>query len=193
VRPVVGKINKIGGATSSDSPGYPWHRRVVAGHKKTPYREDCPMNATFLRGFVLMLGLLVPITGCSSSAPKDLAAAERGEAEAQLDLGTRYARGKGVDKSDAEAAKRLRRAADQDLPQAQLNLGLAYDLGLGVPVDKAEAETWWRTAADQGDTGAEKNLVQLRAQRWTPPPCADAGIPRAWQCRTMPPRLSPRP
>jgi len=188
------------------------------------------MNATFLRGFVLMLGLLVPIAGCSSSPPKSLvAAAERGEAEAQLDLGTRYARGEGVDKNDAEAAKWLRKAADQglaraqldtgvlyatgrgvprdateaarwyrkaadqDLPQAQLNLGLAHDLGLGVRLDKAEAEIWWRTAAEQGETGAAKNLAQLRAQRWTPPPCADAGIPRAWQCRTMPPRLSPRP
>lgn len=187
------------------------------------------MNSTFLRGFVLILGLLVPIAGCSSSASKRLAAAERGEAKAQLDLGTRYARGKGVERNDAEAAKWLRKAADQGLaraqldigvlyatgrgvprddaeaagwyrkaadqglPQAQLNLGLAYDLGLGVPVDKAEAGTSWRTAAMQGDTGAAKNLAQLRAERWTPPPCADSGIPRAWQCRTMPPHLSLRP
>ena len=187
------------------------------------------MNATFLRGYILLVGLLLPIAGCSSSAPKRVAAAERGEAKAQLDLGTRYARGEGVDKSDAEAAKWLRKAADQGLdraqldigvlyatgrgiprdateaagwyrkaadqglPQAQLNLGLANDLGLGVPLDKAEAETWWRTAAEQGDKGAAKNLAQLRAERWTPPPCADTGIPKAWRCRTMPPRLSPRP
>ena len=187
------------------------------------------MNATFLRGSVLLLGLLLPITGCSYSAWKSQAAAERGEAEAQLDLGTRYARGKGVERNDAEAAKWLRKAADQGLaraqldigvlyatgrgvprddaeaarwyrkaadqglPQAQLNLGLAYDLGLGVPVDKAEADSWWRTAAEQGDTGAAKNLVQLRAQRWTAPACADNGIPKAWRCRKMPQRLSPRP
>ena len=187
------------------------------------------MNATFLRGSVLLLGLLLPITGCSSSAWKSQAAAERGEAEAQLDLGTRYARGKGVERNDAEAAKWLRKAADQGLaraqldigvlyatgrgvprddaeaarwyrkaadqglPQAQLNLGLAYDLGLGVPVDKAEADSWWRTAAAQGNPGSAKNLVQLRAQRWTAPACADNGIPKAWRCRKMPQRLSPRP
>jgi hypothetical protein len=191
------------------------------------------MNATFLRGPVLLLGLLLglqlPIAGCSSPASKSLAAAERGDAEAQLELGTRYARGKGVDNNDAEAAKWLRKAADQGLaraqldigvlcaagrgvprddaeaarwyrkaadqglPQAQLNLGLAYDLGLGVHVDEAEAVSWWQTAAEQGDKGAAQNLVQLRAQRWTPPPCADNGIPKAWQCRTMPPRLSVRP
>jgi TPR repeat protein len=155
------------------------------------------MNATFLRGPVLMLGLLLglllPIAGCSSSASKSLAAAERGDTRTQLEPGTLYARGKRVDRNDIEAAKWLRKAADQGLPQAQLNLGLAYDLGLGVTVDKAEAESWWEMAAEQGDTGAAKNLVQLRAQRWTPPPCADNGIPRAWQCRTMPQRLSPRP
>jgi TPR repeat protein len=155
------------------------------------------MNATFHRGPVLLLGLLLglllPIIGCSSPASKSLAAAERGVAEAQLELGTRDARGKGVDRNEVEAAKRLRKAADQGLPQAQLNLGLAYDLGLGVPMDKAEAVSWWQTAAEKGDKGAAQNLVQLRAQRWTPPPCADSGIPKAWQCRTMPPRLSVRP
>ena len=130
------------------------------------------MNATFLRGFVLTLGLLVPIAGCSSSSPNNLAAADGGDAEAQ---------------------RALRKAAEQGLPQAQTDLGLAYDLGVGVPMDKAEAETWWRRAAEQGDTGAARNLAQLRAQRWTPPPCADAGIPKAWRCRTMPYRLSPRP
>jgi TPR repeat protein len=155
------------------------------------------MNATFLRGpvllFGLLLGLLLPIAGCSSSASKSLESAERGDAEAQLEPGTRYAGGKGIDGNDIEAVTRLSKAADQGLPQAQLNLGLAYDLGLGVDVDKAEAESWWKMAAKQGDTGAAKNLIQLRAQRWTPPPCADNGIPKAWQCRIMPQRLSPRP
>ncbi len=187
------------------------------------------MNATFLRGYVLLLGLLLPITGCSYSAWKNLAAAERGDAAAQLDMGTRFARGEGVDRNDTEAAKWLRKAADQGLaraqldigvlystgrgvarddaeaarwyrkaadqglPQAQLNLGLSYDLGLGVAVDKAEADSWWRTAAEQGDTGAAENLAQLRAQRWTPPSCAETNLPKAWRCRTMPQRLSPRP
>jgi TPR repeat protein len=121
------------------------------------------MNATFLRGFVLIWGLLLPIAGCSSSPP-----------------------------TSQEAAGSYRKSADQGSPQAQLDRGLAYDLGLGVPLDKAEAETWWRKAAEQGDSGAVKNLVQLRAERWTPPPCADSGIPKAWRCRKMPPRLSPR-
>jgi len=80
------------------------------------------MNATLLRGYVLLLGLLLPITGCSYSAWKNLAAAERGDAEAQLDMGTRFARGEGVDRNDAEAAKWLRKAADQGLARAQLDI-----------------------------------------------------------------------
>ncbi len=116
------------------------------------------MNATFLRGFVSLIGLLLPISGCSSSEPKSLAAAEQGDAEAQLELGTRYARGKGVDKNDAEAEKWLRMAAEQGLARAQLDIGVLYATGRGVPQDAAEAVRWYRKAADQDLPQAQLNL-----------------------------------
>jgi uncharacterized protein len=116
------------------------------------------MNATFLRGYALFLSLLLPIAGCSSSEQKSLAAAERGDAVAQLDLGTRYARGEGVEKDDAEAAKWLRKAADQNLALAQLNMGVLYATGRGVPRNNAEAVRWYRKAEEQGLPQAQLNL-----------------------------------
>src|SRR5512132_1569301 len=52
--------------------------------------------------------------------------AERGNANAQFDLGVRYATGKGVAHNDAEAALWIRKAADQGHVQAQFSLGLMY-------------------------------------------------------------------
>jgi TPR repeat protein len=128
------------------------------------------MTATSPRRFVLLLGLLLPIAGCSTPAPTTPAK-----------LG------------DAEAVATYRQAADHGSAPAQLYLGLAYDLGQGVEMDKAEAERWWRTAAAQGNEAAARNLMQLRSQSWATPACADAGIPLAWRCRQLPARLTPLP
>ena len=54
-----------------------------------------------------------------------------------------YAKGKGVLKSETEAAKWYRRAAEQGDAEAQCQLGLL------VAKNQAEALRWWRKAADQ--------------------------------------------
>ncbi|MGE5088753.1 MAG: tetratricopeptide repeat protein, partial [Candidatus Levyibacteriota bacterium] len=70
----------------------------------------------------------------------------QGNAAAQYNVGASYAAGIGVDKSDADAAKWFRRAADQGMPFAQLNLGLLYAAGNGVPKDSVEAFKWLQIA-----------------------------------------------
>ena len=60
-------------------------------------------------------------------------AAEQGDADAQLDLGVRYATGEGVPQDDAEAVRWFRLAAEQGDARAQFNLGVRYDTGRGVP------------------------------------------------------------
>lgn len=76
-------------------------------------------------------------------------AAERGLAEAQLDLGHMYIDGKGVPRDNEEGVKWLRRAAEQGLAEAQLDLGTSYMLRIGVPQDNVLALKWFTLAADR--------------------------------------------
>jgi TPR repeat protein len=85
-------------------------------------------------------------------------AAEMGDASAQLNLGTSYRDGEGVEKDYTEAVKWFRKAAEQGNALAQNRLGRRYDNGEGVEKDYAEAVKWYRKAADQGDAIAQCNL-----------------------------------
>src|SRR4051794_23547471 len=60
---------------------------------------------------------------------KDKAKAEQGDAEAQYALFLRYWNGIGVEKSLAESAKWLRKAAEKNHAKAQTFLGAAYMRG----------------------------------------------------------------
>ena len=89
------------------------------------------------------------------------AAAGRGDALAQLNLGRAYRDGKGVAEDTQEAVRWLRKAADQGLAEAQHNLGHAYWFGTGVAKDAHEAIQWYRKAADQGFVLAQYILGQV--------------------------------
>ena len=89
--------------------------------------------------------------------------AEKGNANAQFNLGAMYDSGEGVPEDDAEAAKWYRQAADQGHINAQFNLGVMYANGEGVTEDAFEAATWYQKAADQGDYRAQYNLGALYA------------------------------
>ena len=66
-------------------------------------------------------------------------AAEQGAAEAQYNLGSMYADGRGVPKDEAEAARWYRLAADQGDASAQFMLAGMYALGQGAPKDSVLA------------------------------------------------------
>jgi TPR repeat protein len=89
--------------------------------------------------------------------------AERGNAEAQSNLGVMYASGKGVGQDDAEAVRWYRRSAEQGYDPAQFNLGGMYARGKGVAQDYVEAERWYRKAAEQGNAEAQTELGVLYA------------------------------
>ena len=59
-------------------------------------------------------------------------AAERGLAEAQSNLGTMHALGRGVTLNEASAVKFYEKAARQGHAQSMLNLGFMYQTGRGV-------------------------------------------------------------
>src|SRR5580658_8074377 len=63
------------------------------------------------------------------------AGVDRGEAEAQFNLGIMYARGLGVEKDIAEAWRLFQLAAAQGNAQAQFRLGVRAEKGWGVQQD----------------------------------------------------------
>lgn len=85
------------------------------------------------------------------------AAAEQGDADAQVKLGDRYAKGTGVPEDLERAVVWFRKAAEQGNVDAQNNLGMIYT-GCesvysdceGVSKDIPQAVEWFRKAADQG-------------------------------------------
>ncbi|MGF1640996.1 MAG: hypothetical protein ACFCUO_08605 [Rhodospirillales bacterium] len=151
------------------------------------------MTATVLRRLVLWVGLLLPLTAHSDPMPAATADADRKTLGLRLIAGIETDRPEDNDAFSAEVVNRLRAAADQGSAAAQRDLGLAYHVGWGVEPTATEAVRWLRTAAAHGDRAAAANLVQVHARQWAAPACADAGLPAAWRCRRMPPRLTLEP
>ena len=115
---------------------------------------------------VICLGLL---TLPSSLFAKDVEItslrqrAEQGDAQAQCNLGVMYANGRGVSKSDEEAAKWFCKAAEHGDAQAQFNLGVMYANGRGVAQSDEKAAKWFCKAAEQGHVNAQSNLGVMYA------------------------------
>lgn len=96
------------------------------------------------------LGSQLPVPAAGTNDYEGLKArAEKGDAEAQSDLGLRYSKGDGVPEDQGQAVTWFRKAAAQGFAKAQLNLGVSYAKGAGVPQDRAEAVKWWRKASEQ--------------------------------------------
>jgi TPR repeat protein len=87
--------------------------------------------------------------------------AERGDAQAQLELGRLYEEGLQVRRDNEEAVKWYRLAAEQGLEDAQVELGLCYAEELGVKRDYAEAYRLFSLAADKGFPPAQLCLANL--------------------------------
>jgi serine/threonine protein kinase len=86
-------------------------------------------------------------------------AAERGNADAQNELGHLYQFGLGVEKDNAQAFLWFRKAADQGNPGGQANLGWMYQYGLGVNQDNAQAfQLYQKSALSGGGSPAETRL-----------------------------------
>ena len=89
--------------------------------------------------------------------------AELGEAQAQNDFGSLYARGQGTQQDYAEAAQWHRRAAEQGHAAAQNSLAEMNEAGQGVLRSEADAVQWFRRAAEQGHRDAQYSLAVMLA------------------------------
>jgi TPR repeat protein len=79
-----------------------------------------------------------------------LAKAEKGDAQAQFDVGRQFLGGKGspLQRDETASLQWLRKSAAQNHAPAIFWVGLAYQDGNGVTMDDAEAAKWLRRAAD---------------------------------------------
>lgn len=100
-------------------------------------------------------------------------AAQKGNAEAQFQLGLMYHQGKGAPQDFAAAAEWYRKAAEQGIARAQNNLAVLYAQGQGVPQDLVEAHIWFAIAGVAKPDKNKANLQLLEA-RMTPEQIADA-------------------
>jgi TPR repeat protein len=109
----------------------------------------------------LVIGTAFPLSAQQSEADQVnaiKAKAEKGDAEAQYNLGVYYDNGQGVAKDEIEAVNWYRKAAEQNNVSAQYNLGVSYAFGQGVAKNELEAVKWFRKAADQNHAAAQYNL-----------------------------------
>jgi len=116
--------------------------------------------------------------------------AEKGDVNAQYNVGIMYDSGAGVPKDFTQALQWYRRAADLGHVYAQYALGLRYYRGEDVARDITQALQWFQKAAEQGDVDAQFSLGGIyfrgdgvprdftRALQWYQK-AADQGLDRA--------------
>ena len=99
----------------------------------------------------------VPAGETTETAVTTETLAGQGDAEAQFNLGVRFAR-EGATQDYGQAMLWYQKAADQSHSLAQFNLAIMYAEGQGVPRDEAQSRVWMQRSADLGDAGAQHNM-----------------------------------
>ena len=89
--------------------------------------------------------------------------AEKGDPDAQYNLGLLYMNGFGVGKNERMALMWFIRAGQQGLADAQYNAGVMFYLGKGVYPSYVTAVKWWQLAAEKDHANAENNLAVMYA------------------------------
>lgn len=92
-----------------------------------------------------------------------LESAQKGDAEAQFELGKNYETGRiGLPKDLAQAEHWYRLAAVQGDPFAEASLGILYQFGKGLPKDSVQALMWYEVAIARAAAGDRDSIVELR-------------------------------
>jgi TPR repeat protein len=116
--------------------------------------------------------LLVTLSGLWAQAPEGaptrplrerlLERAEKGDAEAQFDLGKNYEAGRiGLKRDLVQAEHWYRAAAEQGDPFAQASLGILYQFGRGVKTDLVQAYMWYTLAVERSKGGDRDTIVEM--------------------------------
>src|SRR5690606_11373388 len=84
--------------------------------------------------------------------------AEKGDPEAQFELGTRYYKGYSVNIDYEKSAYWTEKSAEQGVHDAQYAIGMYYSKGTGVSKDLKKAMYWYEKSALQENKYAEYQL-----------------------------------
>ncbi|MFG0241668.1 MAG: tetratricopeptide repeat protein [Phycisphaerales bacterium JB054] len=141
-------------------PGVPLQRPHGTENKAVDASGRTSAQASYLQGQSLYYGRGIA-QNYTEAAEHYRAAAEKGHAASQAQLGYMHLTGEGVARDEREAVRWLRLAAEQANANAQANLGYLYLLGRGVERDDIAAARWCRLAADQGVSSAQNTLGVL--------------------------------
>jgi TPR repeat protein len=127
-------------------------------HNRRPSASIAPLAC-------LIAAVIAGLFGGSFTQAEDIAdlkaRAEKGDANAQIDLAACYINGESVKGDAAEAVNWLLKAANQGSARAQNNLGILYLKSYGKTKDRANAVQsflWISKAAAQGYPDAQHNL-----------------------------------
>ncbi|TBW37159.1 hypothetical protein EYW49_11855 [Siculibacillus lacustris] len=90
-------------------------------------------------------------------------AALSGDPKAALEVGLRFAEGRGVPADPTQAGTWFRRAAEGGSVPAQYRWAVSLEKALGVPRDTEQAKRWYTAAAEAGNVRAMHNLGVLYA------------------------------
>ena len=94
--------------------------------------------------------------------------AEKGDAEAMVNIAFMYYCGMHVKQDFVQAARWYTKAAERNHPNAQFSLATLYENGEGVEQDLEEAYFWYSLAEKHGDEDAKRSRIEL-AQKITAP------------------------
>jgi TPR repeat protein len=89
------------------------------------------------------------------------AEADRGDSDAEVNLGYLYARGQGVAPNQLEALRLYRLSAQQGNGEGMNAIGYKYEFGTGIAPDIDKAVHWYCMAVLQGNPRAMNNLALL--------------------------------
>jgi TPR repeat protein len=132
-----------------------------------------PMNSSFGKRLFQLSAILALAASALEVAARaetlDLvavrASADKGDANAEFELGRAYYHGEGVPKDFAQAFGLYQKSAQQGNMKAENNLASMYRDGEGVPRDIAQATQWYQKAAEQGGALAQYNLAVILIHR----------------------------
>ena len=87
--------------------------------------------------------------------------AQKGDAEAMVNIAFMYYCGMHVKQDFEQAAQWYTKAAERDHPNAQFSLATLYENGEGVEKDIEEAYFWYSLAERHGDEDAKRSRIEL--------------------------------
>lgn len=150
--------------------GHTYHKACVEELRKVGVKQTCPscradlppgaekqFDEAMRRIVILNRDWTLPSTKreLGKALPLLIGAADQGNADAQVMLGSIYKDGKGVPKNYAEALRWFHKSAAQGNAHAQFGIGIMYNDGRGVETNFEEAVKWYTMAAAQDHTNAK--------------------------------------